>query len=172
MSGEVLALPIDILAPPSAAWAAFEEVYRAHGARLKSVAFNLLGNEQDAEDAVQEAFLKACRGRDGFRGGAAPHTWVYRILVNLCLDEGRRRQRRPVFAVTADAASREAGADLRVALRQAMGQLPARHRAVFLLASVEGLPHGEIAAILEISETNSRTLLLEARRQLQGLLTK
>jgi RNA polymerase sigma-70 factor (ECF subfamily) len=74
--------------------------------------------------------------------------------------------------VDVDAASREAGADLRVALRQAMGQLPARHRAVFLMAAVEGLPHGEIATILEISETNSRTLLLEARRQLQELLTK
>ncbi len=172
MSGEVLALPIDIFASKGAPWAAFEEVYRLHGARLKSMAYNLLGNEQDAEDAVQEAFLKACRGTESFRGGAAAHTWVYRILVNLCLDEGRRRGRRPVMAVDVDAASREAGADLRVALRQAMGQLPVRQRAVFLMAAVEGLPHGEIATILEISETNSRTLLLEARRQLQELLTK
>jgi len=138
---------------------------------MKSIAYNLLGNEQDAEDALQEAFLKACRARSGFHGGAALHTWVYRILINLCLDETRRRQRRPASTSAHEAASSQSGADLRFALQQAVGQLAARPRAVFLMAAVEGLPHAEIAAILEISETNSRTLLFEARRQLQNALS-
>ena len=172
MSGEALTLPIDISARAGADWSAFEEVFRVHAARMKSIAYNLLGNEQDAEDALQEAFLKSCRAQGTFQKGAALHTWVYRILINLCLDEGRRRQRRPSLTAGIDAASAQAGADLRFALRQAVSQLASRHRTVFLMAAVEGLPHAEIAAILEISETNSRTLLLEARRQLQVTLSQ
>lgn len=172
MSGEVLALPIDILAPRSEAWPAFEAAYRDYGARLKSMAYNLLGNQQDAEDAVQEAFLKAYRAQAEFRTGAAVHTWIFRILVNVCLDEGRRRQRRPVVEAGVELAGRAESPDLRMALRHALDLLPDRQRAVFLMASVEGLPHADIAAILEISESNSRTLLLEARRQLQATLTK
>jgi len=172
LSGEVLILPIEIPAAGGAAWAAFEEVFRVHSVRMKSIAYNLLGSEADAEDAVQEAFFKSCRAQQDYRSDAALHTWVYRILINLCLDEGRRRQRRPALDSEAEPASREAGADLRVALRQAIGQLPARQRAVFLMASVEGLPHAEIAAILETTESNSRTLLLDARRRLQAALTQ
>ncbi|MFN0104575.1 MAG: RNA polymerase sigma factor [Bryobacteraceae bacterium] len=172
MSGDVLTLPIETTATASADWRAFEELFRVHATRMKSIAYNLLGNRQDAEDAVQEAFLKSCRARGSFKKDAALHTWVYRILINLCLDEGRRRQRRPRLDADSDAASGRAGADLRYALRQALTQLPAKPRAVFLMAAVEGLPHAEIAAILEITEANSRTLLFEARRQLQTKLTK
>lgn len=172
MSGEVLTLPIDISARTGADWSAFEEVFRVHATRMKSIAYNFLGNEQDAEDALQEAFLKSCRAQSTFHKGAALHTWVYRILINLCLDEGRRRQRRPSLTTGVETASGQAGADLRFALRQAVSQLAARPRAVFLMAAVEGLPHAEIAAILEISETNSRTLLMEARRQLQVTLSQ
>src|SRR3989442_734925 len=73
---------------------AFEELYRDHGGRMKSVARNLLGNASDAEDAVQEAFLKLYRGLAGFKGDSALSSWLYRILVNTCYDIGRRRQRR------------------------------------------------------------------------------
>ena len=85
--------------------------------------------------------------------------------------DGRRRQRSPFQSDAGEARSLHSAADVQAALRQAIGQLPERQRAVFLMAAVEGLPHGEIAAILEITETNSRTLLLEARRQLQAALT-
>jgi RNA polymerase sigma-70 factor (ECF subfamily) len=172
LSGEVLTLPIEIPAITSAGWPAFEEVFRVHAARMKSIAYNLLGNEQDAEDALQEAFLKSCQAQGSFKKGAALHTWVYRILINLCLDESRRRQRRPPLQSEVEAKSGQAGADLRFALRQALSQVPARQRAVFLMAAVEGLAHAEIAVILEITETNSRTLLLDARRQLQVTLSK
>src|SRR5439155_1012778 len=71
----------------------FEELYRSHGARMKSVAYNILGNPSDAEDAVQEAFLRAYRGIAAFKGTAQGSTWMYRILVNACHDMGRQRRR-------------------------------------------------------------------------------
>ena len=148
--------------------ASLEDVFAAHSARMKSVAFNLLGSEADAEDAVQEAFLKAHRSFAAFRGGAALHTWIYRALINTCLDEGRRRSRRPAAELRDVGA--ESRQDLRTELRRAIGTLDGRSRAVFLLAIVEGFSHAEIAGMLDISETNSRTLLLEARRRLQEML--
>ena len=148
--------------------ASLEDVFAMHAARMKSVAFNLLGSEADAEDAVQEAFLKAHRSLAAFRGGAALHTWIYRALINTCLDEGRRRARRPAGEPSDVAA--DPRHDLRAELRRAIGSLDPRSRAVFLIAAVEGFSHGEIAAMLEITETNSRTLLLEARRRLQEML--
>ena len=169
--GEVLSLPVAIAEDAGAEWAALEAVFRIHAGRMKSIAYNLLGNEPDAEDAVQEAFVKSCRSQSQFQNGAALHTWVYRILINLCLDENRRRTRRPRMDAEAEPRSGQSGADIRFALRQALQQLPGRHRAVFLMAVVEGLPHAEIAGILETSESNSRTLLLEARRQLQSKLS-
>src|SRR5438034_4171097 len=63
---------------------AFERLYRDHGPRMMSIALNLLGNVADAEDAVQDAFLKIFRGGGGFWGRSALSTWIYRILVNSC----------------------------------------------------------------------------------------
>jgi RNA polymerase sigma-70 factor (ECF subfamily) len=153
------------------ALAAFEELYQAHGARLKSLACNLLGNVADAEDAVQDAFLKAYRGWGGFKGGASPSTWLYRILVNSCYDAGRRRKRR-----REDASSQAplelrpaAGRDhpLRLTLEAALERLGERQRTVFLLAEVEGFTHREIASILEIAEGTSKHDLFAAKRELR-----
>ena len=72
---------------------AFEEIYAAHAGRMKSIAFHLLADRADAEDAVQEAFLKIYRaaGAIQFDSGLAP--WIYRILLNCCYDTGRKRKR-------------------------------------------------------------------------------
>src|SRR5215510_14073920 len=74
--------------------AAFEALYASHGPRMKSLALNMLGNRSDAEDAVQEAFLRAYRSRHSFRSDAALWTWMYRILLNTCREMGRRRSTR------------------------------------------------------------------------------
>lgn len=153
---------------------AFEELYAAHGERLKSIAFNLLRSRVDAEDAVQEAFLKAFRSWDRFKGEAGAFTWLYRILVNSCLDEGRRRSRRREDQEPEDAPPREAppGSDhpLRLALDKALGQIHRRPRAVFVLAEVEGFTHREIAQILGIPEGTSKHDLFAAKTELRRLL--
>jgi RNA polymerase sigma-70 factor (ECF subfamily) len=156
---------------------AFERLYALHGDRMKSVARNLLGRESDAEDAVQETFLKVYRGAASFRGGAALSTWMYRILVNSCYDLLRRRQRRaedpldsPAEGTRETAAADAGDHPLRLAIEQSLAKLAPRQRTVFLLAAVEGFSHREVAEVMDVSEGASRTLLFEAKRRLQELL--
>ena len=155
---------------------AFEELYRSQGPRMKSVAFNILGNTTDAEDAVQEAFLRVYRARGAFRGAARLSTWTFRILVNACHDIGRQRRRRKDETELEGAdqlaafAAPAGDAPLRVALEKAVDRLRPRHRDVFVLFEVEGFLHREIAEILDIPEGTSKALLFEARRELQSAL--
>lgn len=155
---------------------AFEELYERHGARMKSIARNLLHDVGDAEDAVQEAFLKIYRGAKTFRGGAAFSTWAYRVLVNTCYDSLRRRGSRPTGPsldaedATPLAAPATADHPLRMALEKAVGRLKPKHRAVFLLFEVEGFSHLEISRILGIPEGTSKTFLFGAKKNLQRWL--
>jgi RNA polymerase sigma-70 factor (ECF subfamily) len=155
--------------------AAFEALYESHGARMKSLALNLLGNRSDAEDAVQEAFLRAYKSRNSFRSDAALWTWVYRILLNACHDIGRGRvARRDSQTVDADAAldlpSPARDNPMRLTLQRAVAALTPIYRDVFLLCEVEGYTHREVAHILEIPEGTSKGRLFEARRQLKAAL--
>jgi RNA polymerase sigma-70 factor (ECF subfamily) len=144
---------------------------------MKSIARNLLGHESDAEDAVQEAFLKVYRGAGSFRGTASVSTWIYRILVNTCYDALRRRKRRSEDALTLETPKGEGAREtapgdhpLRIAIEQGVAKLKPRQRDVFLLSAVEGFSHREISEVLDIPEGTSRTLLFEAKRHLQELL--
>ena len=155
--------------------AAFEALYESHGARMKSLAFNVLGNRSDAEDAVQEAFLRAYKSRHAFRSDAALWTWMYRILLNACHDIGRgrasRRDNQKVDAsVAVDLPSPTSDCPMRLTLQRAVEALSPIYRDVFLLCEVEGYTHREVADILEIPEGTSKGRLFEARRQLKIVL--
>jgi len=148
----------------------FEELYRRFGERMKSIAWNHLGNRSDAEDAVQETFLKIHRAATSFTGEASFATWTYRILVNTCYDVLRKRRRRIEEAPLDDSLEHSAGAvdDLkRLALRKLLDGLPEQRRTVFTLFEIEGLSHAEIAAILGISEGNSKWILFATKKELQ-----
>jgi len=153
---------------------AFERLYAVYGERMKSVAMNLTGNVADAEDAVQEAFLRAYRSATSFKGDSALSTWMYRIVVNVCHDLRRRRSARPEgSAVDLDDAVLprfEAPAQdhpLRLALEKALAGLDPRQRDVFVLFDVEGFTHREIGEVLGVPEGTSKGLLFEARRALR-----
>ena len=144
---------------------------------MKSIAFNLLGNVADAEDAVQEGFLKIYRGAKTFRGSAAFSTWAFRVVVNTCYDALRRRRTRPTGSPLETPDGRDVlpaspGSDhpLRLALEKSVARLKPKHRAVFLLFEVEGFSHGEIARILGIPEGTSKTFLFDAKKKLQRWL--
>lgn len=149
----------------------FEQLYKAHGARMKSVAWNMLRNQQDAEDAVQDTFLKAQRSMHTYNGQSSFSTWVYRILVNTCTDTQRGRKRQ-TEELPENLSGREPNIPLRLALEHALGQLSEKHRTVFMLAEVEGFTHAEIASILNIPLGTSKGWLFEARRELQRLLSQ
>lgn len=148
---------------------AYERLYQLHSARMKSLAFHLLGSRADAEDAVQDTFLKVYRSVRAFEGQSSLSTWVYRILINCCYDAMRRQQRRAEKPVNREFPS-ETKLPLRIALERALAQLNDRHRIVFLMFEVEGLKHSEIAGILEAPEGTCRSWLFEAKRELKRIL--
>jgi RNA polymerase sigma-70 factor (ECF subfamily) len=156
---------------------AYEQLYTMHGARMKNIARNLLGNPMDAEDAVQETFLKVQRSIAGFRGQSSFVTWTYRILINTCYDARRSRLRKKEIAnddssesPRPEARASVAHPSLRMALERALASLTRHQRDVFLLYEVEGFRHAEIAGMLEITETASKNTLFQAKKNLRQLL--
>jgi RNA polymerase sigma-70 factor (ECF subfamily) len=150
----------------------FADLYRTHSDRMKSIAYNHLGNVSDAEDAVQDTFVKIHRAASTYTGEAAFSTWIYRILVNTCYDMLRKRQRRiqesPIDDIVTGGRSTVSVDDVkRIALRKMLSDLPEQRRSVFTLFEIEGLSHAEIGQILDISEGNSKRILFATKKQLQ-----
>ena len=149
----------------------FEELYGRFGERMKSIAWNHLGNVSDAEDAVQETFLKIHRSAKTYTGEASFATWAYRILVNTCYDILRKRKRRIEEAPIDETHDTRSAASVddtkRIALRKLLDQLPEQRRTVFTLFEIEGLSHAEIGEILGISEGNSKWILFATKKELQ-----
>lgn len=151
----------------------FEQIYRTHGKKMKSIAFNHLGTTADAEDAVQETFLKIHRAASTYSGEASFATWAYRILINTCFDILRKRKRRgdePAIDDIPETAERTApNVDnvKKMTLRKMLNDLPEQRRTVFNLFEIEGLSHAEIASILDITEGNSKWILFATKKQLQ-----
>ena len=157
--------------PEIAAPANFEQLFRTHGERMKSIAYNHLGSVSDAEDAVQETFLKIHRALDTFTGEASFSTWAYRILINTCYDQLRKRRRRgeeeALDEMPVERTANTVDDTKRMMLRRLLEQLPEQRRSVFTLFEIEGLSHAEIAEILGITEANSKWILFSTKKQLQ-----
>ena len=156
----------------------YERLYRLQGARMRNLARNLLGSPSEAEDAVQETFLKVQRSVGSFRGQSSFVTWIFRILVNTCHDLRRSRTRRKELALGETEEQdplpkmRAPGAHptLLIALERAIAQLTQHQRDVFLLYEVEGFRHADIGAMLDITETASKNTLFQAKKSLRGML--
>ena len=147
-----------------------EHLYEQSQRRLRAVAARYVGD--DAEDVVQDAFVKALRCRDAFRGDAAPLTWVSRIVVNAAIDRCRRRTRwehahpRLMQRSTLTIAPVEDT----FAIRNALRHLTREQRRVFVLFDVLGYTHQEIARRLTIPTGTSKSRLADARRRLRQAL--
>jgi RNA polymerase sigma-70 factor (ECF subfamily) len=158
---------------------AFAALVRATYDATYTLAYRLTGNEEDARDVVQDAYLRAYRGIGNFRGDARVTTWLYRITANCASTHlgGRRRHRHEPLdadvdlvdlAPAADPVDRAVAADLRVTVEQAIAELPPRLRAVVVLRDVYDLSHEAIAAELGITETAAKVRLHRARRALRA----
>jgi len=177
-------MPQDLAALVSAARSgdrkAFDELVRATYTDTYTLAYRLVGNEEDARDVVQEAYFRAYRGLSRFRGDARFTTWMYRITANCAATYlGRRRRHRHEELPEDLAASTDDGMDpeslvgaaaLRDRLSEAVHQLPPKLRAVIVLRDVYDLPHEAIAAELGISESAAKVRLHRARRRLRDQL--
>ncbi len=153
---------------------AFSELVRTHGRRAYAVARAIVVNHEDAEDAVQEAFLHAYRALHRFLPDQAFGAWLHRIVANAALDITRRRKVRDADELPETVASpfrdpAEAN-ELRQRLQEALEKLPARQRAVIVMHDVEGFKHAEIGTMLGIPEGTARSDLHYARSYLRGVL--
>lgn len=168
---------------------AYETLVRIHGGRLLSVARRFLPNNEDAQDAVQEAFIKAFRAIGTFEERAQLHTWLHRILVNTALMKIRSRKRRPEESIDdllptfhADGhqttESREWSdaiferKETAAMVRQAIAQLPGHYRVVLTLRDIEERDTMETAAALGTTTTVVKVRLHRARQALRTLLDR
>lgn len=155
---------------------AFAELVRRHADLAYRVALRMLRDPHAADDAAQEAFVRAWRSLDGFRSDARFTSWLYRIVVTSCIDHARRRTaaRLPPDVEVTDpspsphdeAAARETADQVLVVVEQ----LAPGDRAAFVLRTVEGLSYSEVAEILGISVAAVRSRLRRARRQVLARL--
>lgn len=169
---------------------ALAEIMRRYNRRLFRAAWGILRDEQEAEDAVQECYLKAFAALPGFRGEAALSTWLTRIAINEALMRRRKQQARaasagnviplrpesPATEPAEDPALSPESAAMRAQLRpylvDAVGALPEDQRAVFVLRALEELSVEETAQILDLKPETVRTRFLRARRKLQDRLQR
>jgi RNA polymerase sigma-70 factor (ECF subfamily) len=149
----------------------FARLAQDYAARLYAVAFRLLGNRADAEDAVQRALLKSFAARASYSPRWAVSTWLYRILSNVCIDELRRR--RPTAELTgarASTPSPAAAIGARVDVGRALGAVPREARVLLALHYVDGLSHRELAAIRGISVNTVKSQLARGKAILRATL--
>jgi RNA polymerase sigma-70 factor (ECF subfamily) len=155
---------------------ALGELVRRHQQRALHLAYRSLGDWQLAEDVVQEGFLRVHRAARNYRPESKFSTWFYRIVVNLCMDQLRRRQRQTALAGTiqfpaarnGDTPShRQEVRELQQAVQEAIGRLHERERMAVILHRFEGLPHVQIAEVMGSSAAAVESLLVRAYRKLR-----
>lgn len=158
---------------------AFHLLYQEHITRVYAVCWRLLGDRQRAEDASQESFLKAWQCLPEFKGDSSFATWLHRIATRTAIDCWRRDKGLMFVApeMVADLSDlrdqtgkTETAGDLD--LESAIQRLPAQAKAVFVLFALEGYPHREIAALLDIAEGSSKAQYHRARQLLRGFLSE
>ncbi len=172
--------------------AAFRALFDKYHRRAFAVAMGVVKNEDDALDAVQEAFVKVHKNIDKFQGTSSFYTWLYRIVMNVSIDHIRRTSRRKSLDFDERALHEESevagdGAlvpsvtnanpgkaalrrELGGAIQAALQQLPEHHRAVIVLREIEGMSYEEMAEALEVPKGTIMSRLFHARKKMQAAL--
>jgi RNA polymerase sigma-70 factor, ECF subfamily len=169
---------------------AFEQLVRAYDQSVLRLAMNLLRSPEDARDVYQEAFLRVYRNLHTFRFDCSFHTWLYRIVTNICLDQLRKRKVRKEESAVVETADgpldrmetfEEAGAvsdpertmwnrQLKDRIEAALGELTPRERMVFELRHYQGLRLRNIGEMLGTSEEAAKNCLFRATQKMRSVL--
>jgi len=169
---------------------AFEQLVRAYDQSVLRLALNLLRSPEDAHDVYQEAFLRVYRNLNAFRFDCSFHTWLYRIVTNLCLDQMRKRKVRReettvlatadgpldrMDAVTEDRADGDPlrhmfSGQVRRRIKEVLGELTPRERMVFELRHYQGLRLRRIGEVLGTTEEAAKNCLFRATQKMRAAL--
>ena len=169
---------------------AFDQLVVRYQERIYALVYHMTSNHEDAHDLAQEAFVKAWKALKNFKGDSSFYTWVYRIAVNHTLNHLKTRRSRThhislndldfnaehdpdlVQLISHKNPRRDANLrELGERLNAAMLKLSEEHRTVVTLHDIQGMPHDEIAQILECNPGTVRSRLFYARQQLQAWLS-
>ena len=160
---------------------AFEELVKRHQDLVFSLSFKLTGNRELANDVAQEAFIRAWKAIDKFRGDSTFGTWIYRITVNTAWTLRKKAKKHyslniedtqepVVIDEKKDPELVAINSDLSVVLRKALNQIPLEQRIIVELKNIEGRSHKEIADYLDISVTAAKVRLHRAHQKLRNIL--
>jgi RNA polymerase sigma-70 factor (ECF subfamily) len=167
----------------------FEEEFLPHANALKTFAFHLTFNDEEANDLVQETFFKAYKFIDKYQEGTNAKAWLFKILKNAYINEYRKRSKRPVKVDYEEVTAYHEGEDDRVTgyldlredifkammgdeVTQALNSLPLDFRTVILLCDIEGFTYEEISKIIDVPIGTVRSRLFRARNLLKEKLKK
>lgn len=168
---------------------AYDDLVRRYQERVYSTVYHMTSNHEDANDLVQEAFIKGFQALKSFKGESSFYTWIYRIAVNRTINFLKQRKNRThmslndlnfnaehdpdLIALISDRTPRRDASltELQEQLNAAMLQLSEVHRLVVTLHDIQGLSHEEIARILDCNIGTVRSRLFYARQQLQAHLS-
>jgi len=151
--------------------AAFKKLYDAYHQPMLRVAVRMLGRQQDAEDAVQTAFIKLYHGIKNFSFRSAFSTYLFRILTNVCFDAIRRQKKHQTDDLDCVTIKVEPQTDIKIQLEHAIAHLPERMRLCFVLFAVEEFKIDEIAEIMNLSAGGVKSTLYQARVRLRTMLS-
>lgn len=160
---------------------AFSELFNRHRDRLWAVALRTTGDPEEAADALQDAAVSAFRAAAAFRSEAAVGTWLYRIVINACVDRARRRASRPTVSypdeqspawqrAVRDPSDMAEIRELRIVLEDALASLPLDQRAAIVAVDVEGLSVDEAARVLGVPTGTIKSRCARGRAKLAVLL--
>ena len=160
--------------------AAFNSLMELHERRMYAVALRMCGNPEDAQDCLQEAMLRIFRSIAGFKAQSSFSTWVYRITMNTCLDELRKRKNRPSTSldglVDAGWSPVDAGEtperhtlrrEVRQTLQAMISELPEDMRAAVVLRDIQGYSYDEIAEMLDTNVGTIKSRISRGREKLR-----
>lgn len=156
---------------------AFEELVRRHQTSAWNAAYRFLGDRSEAEDIVQDAFLRIFAAAVRYRPTAKFRTYLYRVIANLCLDRAERKSPRYAETIRDVPAGNDSpltvatATEAQTKIRRALDRLPPQQRMAVILKYYDGLPTAEIAASMETTPKAVERLLARARETLETILT-
>lgn len=166
---------------------AFERLVLEHQKKVYNLALRMLGNEEDALDMAQEAFIRAFNSLDGFRGDSKFSVWLYRLTSNICIDFLRSRSKKQTLSLTCDSGEDEPeeldvpderfspdtlleNMELRGAVYRGLQTLSPEYRSILLMREINGMSYEEIGRALKLESGTVKSRIFRARKKLCGYL--
>lgn len=171
-------------------YAAYEALVRRYHRKIYGLIYCMTSNREDAEDLMQEVFVKAWKALGHFREQAGFYTWIYRIAINRTINFRKRRNRRRTvdfdefdpdiktaesyreFSSKGSVLRKMSLGEFQEKMNEALLKLSEKHRAVVVMHDVQGMPHADIAKAMHCSEGTVRSRLFYAHKQLQAELAE